>query len=56
MFDMKSKRDIWSYIIGSLASACAGILAFGIMHMAGKAGLGGWQWIFILEVGSLPFL
>ena len=44
------KRYSVFYIIGSLASACAGILAFGIMHMAGKAGLGGWRWIFILEV------
>jgi MFS family permease len=50
------KRYSVFYIIGSLASACAGILAFGIMHLAGKAGLGGWRWIFILEVGSLPFL
>jgi MFS family permease len=44
------KRYSVFYIIGSLASACAGILAFGIMHMGGLAGLGGWRWIFILEV------
>lgn len=33
----------------SLAGAFSGLLAFGIQHMAGNAGLGGWQWIFILE-------
>jgi len=32
-----------------MASAFAGILAYGIMQMAGTAGLNGWQWIFIIE-------
>jgi MFS family permease len=32
----------------SLAGAFGGILAFGIAHMRGVGGLGGWQWIFIL--------
>jgi len=37
------------YVIGSLASACSGILAYGISQMNGVAGYGGWRWIFIIE-------
>lgn len=33
----------------SLAGAFSGLLAFGISHMDGIGGLGGWRWIFILE-------
>ncbi|KAI9780929.1 MAG: hypothetical protein M1816_002621 [Peltula sp. TS41687] len=33
----------------SLAGAFGGVLAFGIAHMKGVAGLNGWRWIFILE-------
>lgn len=33
----------------SLAGAFSGLLAFGIQHMDGIAGLRGWRWIFILE-------
>ncbi|KAM6530080.1 hypothetical protein FALCPG4_008205 [Fusarium falciforme] len=33
----------------SLAGAFSGLLAFGIQHMDGIGGLGGWRWIFILE-------
>ncbi|CAI6090589.1 unnamed protein product [Clonostachys chloroleuca] len=33
----------------SLAGSFSGLLAFGIQHMEGIAGLGGWRWIFILE-------
>ncbi|KAF2470993.1 MFS general substrate transporter [Lindgomyces ingoldianus] len=43
------KRYSCFYILGSLASACAGILAFGLMQMKGLQGLGGWRWIFIIE-------
>jgi MFS family permease len=49
------KRYSVFYIIGSLASACAGILAFGFMQMAGLQGLGGWRWIFIMEVSICGF-
>jgi len=42
------KRYSVFYIIGSLASALAGILAFGIMHIHAR-GLAGWRWIFIIE-------
>lgn len=37
------------------AGAFGGLLAFGIMQMDGRAGLGGWAWIFILE-GIATFL
>jgi len=43
------KRYSVFYIIGSLASACAGILAYGIMQMDGVRGYSGWRWIFIIE-------
>ncbi|CAI6093584.1 unnamed protein product [Clonostachys chloroleuca] len=33
----------------SLAGGFSGLLAYGIQHMDGVAGLGGWRWIFILE-------
>ncbi|KAJ5159419.1 uncharacterized protein N7482_006423 [Penicillium canariense] len=33
----------------SLAGAFGGILAWGIGHMGGVGGYGGWRWIFILE-------
>ncbi|KAI4865247.1 major facilitator superfamily MFS-1 [Hypoxylon rubiginosum] len=37
------------YLLGCVASACSGILAFGLMQMDGLAGLSGWRWIFIIE-------
>ncbi|KAL2135157.1 hypothetical protein VTI74DRAFT_9588 [Chaetomium olivicolor] len=43
------KRNSVFYLVGSVASAFAGILAYGIMQMAGKGGLNGWCWIFIIE-------
>ncbi|KAH8687101.1 major facilitator superfamily domain-containing protein [Tricladium varicosporioides] len=43
------KRNAVFYLIGSMASACAGILAYGIMQMDGVANLSGWRWIFIIE-------
>jgi MFS family permease len=43
------KRYAVFYIIGSLASALAGILAFGLMQMDGLAGKSGWRWIFLIE-------
>lgn len=33
----------------SLSGSLGGLLAFGISHMDGVAGLHGWRWIFILE-------
>jgi len=43
------KRNAVFYLIGSLASAISGILAYGIMQMNGLGGLAGWRWIFIIE-------
>ncbi|KAI2464711.1 major facilitator superfamily MFS-1 [Annulohypoxylon bovei var. microspora] len=37
------------YLLGCVASACSGILAFGLTQMNGLAGLSGWRWIFIIE-------
>ncbi|KAK0625286.1 major facilitator superfamily domain-containing protein [Bombardia bombarda] len=43
------KRNSVFFMVGCVASAFAGILAYGIMQMAGLAGLNGWRWIFIIE-------
>ncbi|KKA29413.1 hypothetical protein TD95_004605, partial [Thielaviopsis punctulata] len=43
------KRYSVFYLIGSLAAACSGILAYGLMQMDGLANLSGWRWIFIIE-------
>jgi MFS family permease len=43
------KRYSAFYLIGSVASAFAGILAYGLMQMAGLQGLNGWSWIFIVS-------
>ncbi|KAK3317857.1 general substrate transporter [Cercophora scortea] len=42
-------RNSAFYMVGCVAAAFAGILAYGIMQMAGLAGLNGWRWIFIIE-------
>ncbi|KAK9796903.1 putative Major facilitator superfamily domain-containing protein [Seiridium cardinale] len=43
------KRYSFFYVIGCVASAFAGILAYGLMQMNGLASLTGWRWIFIME-------
>ncbi|KAK0673657.1 major facilitator superfamily domain-containing protein [Cercophora samala] len=43
------KRNAVFYLIGSCASAFAGILAYGIMQMKGIANMNGWRWIFVIE-------
>lgn len=43
------KRYCAFYVIGVLASAFGGILAYGLMQMDGLAGKTGWRWIFIIE-------
>jgi len=48
-FEVQKRYSVF-YIIGSLASACAGILAYGVMQMDGIRGYRGWSWIFIIEV------
>lgn len=43
------KRYSFFYLIGCVAAAFAGILAYGLMQMNGLAGYSGWRWIFIME-------
>ena len=43
------KRFAVFYLIGSLASALSGILAYGLMQLKGRNGLAGWRWIFIVS-------
>lgn len=50
------KRYSAFYLIGSGASAFAGILAYGLMQMNGLAGLAGWRWIFIVSASSITHL
>ncbi|TPX18235.1 uncharacterized protein E0L32_002744 [Thyridium curvatum] len=47
--DEVGKKYSLFYLLGCVASAFAGILAFGLMHMRGLANLNGWRWIFIIE-------
>lgn len=39
------RRNAFFYLIGMLASAFSGILAFGLMQMDGLGGYQGWSWI-----------
>ncbi|KAH9887416.1 major facilitator superfamily MFS-1 [Xylariomycetidae sp. FL2044] len=43
------RRYSFFYVIGCVASAFSGILAFGLTHLHGRGGLSGWRWIFIVE-------
>lgn len=43
------KRYSVFYMLGAVASAFSGILAYGIMQAGGRDGLAGWRWIFIVE-------
>ncbi|KAL9584587.1 MAG: hypothetical protein Q9212_002021 [Teloschistes hypoglaucus] len=43
------KRFSVFYIIGCIANAFGGILAYGFMQMDGLGGKAGWRWIFIME-------
>lgn len=56
--DDVGKRYCAFYVIGVLASAFGGILAYGLMQMDGLSGKTGWRWIFIMEgiVGHVPIL
>lgn len=38
------------YLIGSLASALSGILAYGLSQMNGLGGYTGWRWVCFLLV------
>jgi hypothetical protein len=41
-YDVGKRYSVF-YILGSLASACAGILAYGLMQLKGREGLNGWR-------------
>ncbi|KAL7921324.1 MFS general substrate transporter [Trichoderma austrokoningii] len=43
------KRYSAFYVVGSLATALSGILAYGLMQLHDREGLSGWRWIFIVE-------
>ncbi|KAG5996316.1 hypothetical protein E4U54_002602, partial [Claviceps lovelessii] len=43
------KRYSVFYIVGCVAAAFSGILAYGLMQLDGREGLSGWRWIFIVE-------
>ncbi|TWU77642.1 hypothetical protein ED733_008056 [Metarhizium rileyi] len=43
------KRYSVFYVVGCVASAFSGILAYGLMQLNGREGLTGWRWIFIIE-------
>ncbi|KAF4967359.1 hypothetical protein FSARC_5082 [Fusarium sarcochroum] len=47
--DETSKRFSIYFLGNMLASGASGLIAYGILHMRGIAGLAGWQWLFILE-------
>jgi MFS family permease len=47
--DEVQKRFSVFYGVGCVASALAGILAYGLMQMDGAQGIAGWRWILILE-------
>lgn len=47
-FEVQTRLALF-YTAASLAGAFSGLLAFGITHMDGTAGIAGWRWIFILE-------
>ncbi|KAF1814346.1 alternative sulfate transporter [Eremomyces bilateralis CBS 781.70] len=44
-----SKRFTLFWFGNMLANAFSGLIAYGILHMRGVAGLAGWQWLFIIE-------
>ncbi|KAG8630285.1 hypothetical protein KVT40_001904 [Elsinoe batatas] len=44
-----ARRYSCFYLIGSMASALSGILAYGLMQMEGVSGIRGWRRIFIME-------
>lgn len=43
-YDLQKRYAVF-YVIGTCASAFAGILAYGLMQMEGLANIRGWRWI-----------
>ncbi|KAK4057507.1 hypothetical protein OIO90_001576 [Microbotryomycetes sp. JL221] len=44
-----ARRTAFFFTGSYLATACSGLLAYGILQLDGKHGLAGWQWLFIVE-------
>lgn len=44
-----SYRFALFFAFGEFGSCFSGLLAYAIMDLDGRAGLGGWSWIFIIE-------
>ncbi|KAI9373919.1 major facilitator superfamily domain-containing protein [Aspergillus egyptiacus] len=53
-FEVQKRYSLF-YLIGCVASALSGILAFGFSQMKPLEGLNGWQWIMIMQ-GVLTFI
>ncbi|USP78788.1 uncharacterized protein yc1106_06062 [Curvularia clavata] len=51
-FEVQRRMAVF-YVAASLAGAFSGLLAYGIEKLDGRAGLAGWQWIFLIE-GLIP--
>ncbi|KAF2464913.1 major facilitator superfamily protein [Lindgomyces ingoldianus] len=47
-FEVARRYSVF-YLIGSLASALSGIMAYGLQQMEGVRSIRGWRWIFIME-------
>ncbi|KAG6010368.1 hypothetical protein E4U21_006932 [Claviceps maximensis] len=47
-YEVGKRYSVFS-IVGCVAAAFSGVLAYGLMHLNGRQGLTGWRWIFIIE-------
>lgn len=43
------KRISWFYVSSQTTNIVSAFFAYGILHLRGWAGLGGWRWLFGLE-------
>ncbi|KAI7848882.1 major facilitator superfamily domain-containing protein [Circinella umbellata] len=50
----QARRIAIFFAVSTCAGAFGGVLAYGLMQLDGVQGLGGWQWIFIIE--AIPTL
>lgn len=47
-----SRRYAFFFLGNGVATAAGGLIAYGVLHMRGVAGLAGWQWLFIVSALS----